>query len=76
MLDHTSMQTDAFDGDDDPITKVTKIIMVTDKLAENPDSTKLVGQVDLVAQATANLMKGMANSEEDNNVKVRILFIN
>ena len=74
LLDHSEMQTDAFDGDDDPVTKVTKyqthIIMVTDKLAENPDSTKMIGQVDNVAQATANLMKSMANSEDDLNLKV------
>ena len=74
LLDHSEMQTDAFDADDDPVTKVTKyqtqIIMVTDKLVENPDSTKASGQVDLVAQETANLLKSMANSEGDNNVKV------
>ena len=74
LLDHSEMQTDAFDTDDDPVTKVTKyqtqIIMVTDKLVENPDSTKASGQVDLVAQETANLLKSMANSEDDNNVKV------
>ena len=74
LLDHSEMQTEAFGEDDDPVTKVTKyqtqIIMVTDKLVENPESTKASGQVDLVGQATANLLKSMASSEDDQNIKV------
>jgi len=78
LLDHSEMQTDAFDTDDDPVTKVTKyqtqIIMVTDKLVDNPDSTKASGQIDLVGQETANLLKSMASSEDDQNVKNRFLL--
>ena len=74
LLDHSEMQTEPFDGDLDPVSKVTKyqteIIYVTDKLVENPDSTKVTEQVDLVAQATADMLKGMGNSEDNQNLKV------
>ena len=62
---------------DDPITRVTKyqthLIMLANRLAENPDSKDTADQTNSLARETANLMKNMASHEENILVKNRFL---
>ena len=62
---------------DDQVNQVTKyqthLIMLANRLAENPDSKDTADQTNSLARETANLMKNMASHEENILVKNRFL---
>merc|ERR1719336_2124508 len=62
---------------DDQVSKVTKyqtdLIILANRLVDNPDSRDTADQTESLARETADLMKNMASREENQLVKNRFL---